>query len=73
MSRMPSRDEGKGPAGFEQLRDGRTSQPQGHRSLSRTTGGMPARKFCMKRAPLAVVVTTLAASSSRGRPYSRKS
>jgi hypothetical protein len=29
-------------------------------------------KFCMNRAPLAVVVTTLAVSSSRGRPYSLK-
>ena len=49
-----------------------TSQPQGHRSLSRTTGGKPSRKFCMNRAPFAVVVTTLAASKSKGRPYSRK-
>ena len=49
----------------------RASQAQGHRSLSRTTGGSP-RKFCMKRAPLAVVVTTLAPSSSSGRPYLRK-
>jgi hypothetical protein len=29
-------------------------------------------KFCMNRAPLAVVVTTLAASSMSGRQYSRK-
>ncbi len=64
--------DGEGPAGLEELRDGRQSQPQGQRSLSRTTGGMPSRKFCMNRAPLAVVVTTLAASSSSGRPYSRK-
>ena len=48
--------ERKGPAGECKDRDGRDSQPHGQRSLSRTTGGMPSRKFCMKRAPLAVVV-----------------
>jgi hypothetical protein len=33
---------------------------------------MPSMKFCMNRAPLAVVVATLAVSNISGRQYSRK-
>ena len=62
---------GEGPAGLEQIRMVGKPAP-GPQSLSRTTGGRPTAKFCMNRAPLAVVVTTLAARSSSGRPYSRK-
>jgi len=46
------------------------SQGHGHRSLSLTTVGRPSRKFCMKRAPMAVVVTRLTVRSKTGRPYS---
>ena len=68
---MPSREKEK--AQPVRKRSGWSpSQPHGQRSLSRTTGGMPARKFCMNRAPLAVVVTALTARSSRGIPYCRK-
>jgi len=40
------------------------SHGHGQRSLSRTTGGAPSRKFCMNRAPFAVIVTVLTASSN---------
>jgi len=46
------------------------SHGQGQRSLSTTTVGWPSRKFCMNRAPMAVVVTRLMARSRSGKPYS---
>ena len=57
--------EGKGPAGDEEI--GMIGEPSPGPEVAIAHHGRHAsRKFCMKRAPLAVVVTTLAASSSSG-------
>jgi hypothetical protein len=71
MSRIASNAEENGQPRKKRLGSAK-SQGHGQRSLSFTTVGAPSRKFCMKRAPIAVVVTTLTASSRAGRPYSRQ-